>query len=271
MRVIVTGAASGIGAAIGRKLAAVYGPQARLILSDLNAPALDSVARQLDGVDGCRAIAVAGDISMGEAPHELAQIARREFGGLDALFSNVGISGRGQVIDAGIEDWDKLFAVNVRAPLFLVQAVAGLLEQSRGSVVMTTSMCGSHPSPLGPYSVTKAALVMLMKQLSVELGRKGVRVNSISPSWVETAASVQLFSNPEMRKRKESHVPLGRLAAAEELADVAAFLISRDARYVSGVDLQVDAAFANTLIYATQKEGDWDPPARRDPALSASA
>jgi glucose 1-dehydrogenase len=255
MRVIVTGAARGIGAAICERVASACrkdGRAARIIASDLDGDQLAATAARLRDLYDAEVIACPGSIGEIDAPAGLVERAQSAFGGIDTVYSNVGRSMKGPVLGASIADWDDMFAINVRAPWLLAAAAAPLLEQSQGSIVITASITASHPAPFGPYSITKAALVMLMKQLSVELGGRGIRINSIAPSMVYTAATAELYANPEVVKRKNAAVPLGRISQPDEIADVAFFLASPAARYVSGIDLRVDGGFGNTLMYLTQ-------------------
>lgn len=260
MRVIVTGAARGIGAAICERVAAAAskdGSTAKLVISDLDGDHLEVLAGRIRSEYDAEVIACPGNIADPATPRELLDRVQAAFGGLDALFSNVGKSGRGALMDTSIEEWDQAFAINVKTPWRLACDAAPLLEKSQGSIVMTTSIGGTHPSAFGPYSVTKAAVVMLIKQLSVELGPRGIRVNGVAPSMVYTSATAAPYSKPEVVKRKNAAVPLRRISQPSEIAEVAYFLASPAASYITGIDMKVDGGFGNTLMYATQNSEDW--------------
>lgn len=256
MRAIVTGAARGIGRAICLRLArdAESAGGAKLVVSDQHGDALAILVAEIQGMGG-QAIAVAGDISDPAVPTMIIK-ASEAFGGLDALVSNAGFSVPGPLATYAISDWDKAFAVHVRAPWLLAKAAYPALKESRGAIVVTASISGTNAqAPLGPYSASKAAALMLVRQLANEWGPDGIRVNAFSPGLTITPGTAAAYSAPSARAQREARVPLRRIAEAEEMAGVVAFLLSKDSAYVQGTNLIVDGGLSNTVMGALDMSG----------------
>jgi NAD(P)-dependent dehydrogenase (short-subunit alcohol dehydrogenase family) len=244
MRVIVTGAASGIGRGTALTLARraqANGAPATIIAVDMpgNA-ALDALVAELSAL-GAAVIPIGDDLSDAQAPERIATAATADGAGLDGLVSNAGINSPGALMTCEVDDWDRVFAVNVRASWLLAKAAAPALAKAGGSIVNVASMSGSQAhNHLGPYSPSKASLIMLTKVLAQELGPQGIRVNSVSPGMVRTGMTEKVYQNNAIADARDALVPLGRVAVPEDLADAIAFLLSSDARYVTGHDLVVD-------------------------------
>lgn len=256
MRAIVTGAARGIGRSICLRLArdAAASGGAMLVVSDQHADELAALVDEIQGMGGL-AVAVAGDIADPALPALIVQSSQK-FGGLDALVSNAGFSVPGRLASYELADWDRAFAVHVRAPWLLAKAAYPALKESRGAMVVTASISGTNAqTPLGPYSSSKAAALMLVRQLANEWGPDGIRVNSFSPGLTVTPGTAAAYSEPSVRAQREARVPLRRIAQPEDMAGVVAFLLSKDAAYVHGVDLMVDGGLSNTLMGALDMSG----------------
>jgi NAD(P)-dependent dehydrogenase (short-subunit alcohol dehydrogenase family) len=255
MRMLITGAASGIGRAVA--LLAAELPAARLVLIDRNPDRLDVVADEARRRGG-EAVAVAIDL---QDPHECArsvETAHRVFGGLDTLVSNAGISPAGPLSDVTVAEFDRVFAVNTRPLLLLAQAARPMLQASQGSIVSTVSLSAGHATPhLGVYSASKAALLMLVRQIALEWGEDGIRCNAVSPGPTLTGLTAHAFdSGPEgrraeNRRARESHIPLRRVSEATDIARAVLFLASEDARQITGVDLAVDGGLGQALMAST--------------------
>jgi NAD(P)-dependent dehydrogenase (short-subunit alcohol dehydrogenase family) len=252
MRVLVTGAGSGIGRATCLRLARdakARGATAKVAAVDLPGVAgLDAVVGEL-GKLGAEAVAVRGDMSTADAPARVVAEAVKRFGGLDGLVSNAGINRPGALLDYAVEDWDRMFAVNTRATWLLAKAAHPALAASRGAIVAIGSMSGSNAhANLGAYGPSKAAVIMLARVLAQEFARDGIRVNSVSPGMVRTGMTERVYQNPELVAAREALVPLGRVANPDDIADVVAFLLGHDARYVNGHDLVVDGGITGNLL-----------------------
>lgn len=251
MRVVLTGAARGIGRAMALRLARDsinrFGAPARMVLADLHGDELATLAEQLRG-DGAEVVAITADMADVAVPRKLVDAASG-FGGLDALVSNAGFAIPAPLLDAGIDDWDRIFAVHVRAAWLLGQAAHGMLSAARGSIVITTSISGAQATaPLAAYSPSKAAALMLVKQMALEWGPDGIRTNALSPGLTETPGTASIYAVPQARAQRESRVPLRRIAQAEDMANALSFLVGPDAAYINGIDLLVDGGFSTALM-----------------------
>jgi NAD(P)-dependent dehydrogenase (short-subunit alcohol dehydrogenase family) len=252
MRVLVTGAASGIGRATCRRLArdaAARGQTGKLAAVDVGpSAALDDLLRELADL-GAEALPLYGDMGSADAPTRVVGAALERFGGLDGLVSNAGINRPGPLVSYAVEDWDRVFAVNTRATWLLAKAAQPALVASRGAIVAVGSMSGSNAhAGLGAYGPSKAAVIMLGRVLAQELGPAGVRVNTVSPGMVRTGMSAAIYAQEELAAARDALVPLGRVATPEDIADVIAFLLGPDARYVNGHDLVVDGGVSGNFL-----------------------
>jgi NAD(P)-dependent dehydrogenase (short-subunit alcohol dehydrogenase family) len=252
MRALVTGAASGIGRATCLRLARdakTAGRKAQIAAVDLGPSAsLDSLVKELGDL-GASVLPLAGDMATADAPARVVDEAIARFGGLDGLVSNAGVNRPGPLARYAVEDWDRMFAVNTRATWLLAKAAHDALAASRGAMVAVASMSGSNAhANLGPYGPSKAALIMLVAVLAQEFGRDGVRVNSLSPGMVRTGMTEKVYQNETIATERDALVPIGRVATPEDMADVIAFLLGPDARYVNGHDLVVDGGVTGNFL-----------------------
>jgi len=190
-----------------------------------------------------------GDLGTTDAPGDVVAAAVERFGGLDALVSNAGVNRPGPLAQYSVADWDFLFAVNTRATWLLAKAAHAALKASRGAIVATGSMSGSNAhANLGAYGPSKAAVIMLVQVLAQEFGRDGIRVNSVSPGMVRTGMTETVYRDAAVAAERDALVPLGRVATPEDMADVIAFLLGNDARYVNGHDLVVDGGVSGNFL-----------------------
>jgi NAD(P)-dependent dehydrogenase (short-subunit alcohol dehydrogenase family) len=198
---------------------------------------------------GAEALALHGDMGSVDAPARVVGEAVTRFGGLDGLVSNAGINRPGPLSAYSVDDWDRVFAVNTRATWLLARAAHRALAMSRGAIVVVASMSGSHPhSNLGAYGPSKAAVIMLMRVLAQEFGLDGIRVNSLSPGMTRTAMTARIYADQRVAAARDALIPLGRVASPDDMADVIAFLLGPDARYVNGHDLVVDGGVTGNLL-----------------------
>ncbi len=244
---LVTGASRGIGAAIARALDAAG---ARIALCARTAEALVPVASEL----GQDPVIVAGDLALATEPARIAADAARGLGGaVDVLVCNAGVGARPSLeqIDAALVD--RLYAVNVRAPLLLIQALApGMIARGRGSIVSLSSISGVVGTPRrSAYAATKGALDAMTRSLAAELGPYGIRLNTVAPGVVDTDMWAQNKAVPGVIDEVNALTPLRRWAEPADIADVVTFLASDAARFVTGETICADGGMARTTdLYA---------------------
>jgi glucose 1-dehydrogenase len=252
MRVLVTGAASGIGRATCLRLARdarAAGKKASVAAVDIGPSAgLDQLVGDVRALGG-EAVAIHGDMGTTDAPGRVVDEAVQRFGGLDGLVSNAGVNRPGPLVSYSVADWDFLFAVNTRATWLLAKAAHGALAAAGGAIVATASMSGSNAhANLGAYGPSKAAVIMLVQVLAQEFGRDRIRVNAVSPGMVRTGMTETVYADPTVAADRDALVPLGRVATPEDMADVIAFLLGPDARYINGHDLIVDGGVTGNFL-----------------------
>jgi 3-oxoacyl-[acyl-carrier protein] reductase len=234
---LVTGASRGIGRASALALAK-EGAQVLVHFSSSEKEA-DAVVAEIRKAGG-KADKVGADLRQADGPHTLAKQVRAIVGDrLDILVANAGVSKSATIEDTKIEDFDNLFAVNVRAPFFLVQQL--LPAMCKGSKVIFTSSLGARAAvgTLFAYSATKGAVDTLVKHFAAALGPRGIRVNAVAPGVVDTDMSS--FTKTEAGREVVLGLQaLKRVAQPDDIAPVVAFLASDDARWITGDILHVD-------------------------------
>src|ERR1700761_2005974 len=234
---LVTGASRGIGRSSALALAKA-GAQV-LVHYGRGKDEAEAVVKEIRGAGG-RAEALSADLSRPDGPQALAKQVRAIVGDrLDILVANAGIAKSGTIEETSVEDFDRLFAVNVRAPFFLVQQLLPILG-SGSSVVMLSSLA-AHASvgTLAAYAATKGAIDTLVKHFAAALGPRGIRVNAVAPGVVATEMS-SFTKTDAGRDFTLSMQALQRLAGPDDIGDVIAFLASDNARWISGDTIRVD-------------------------------
>lgn len=252
MRAIVTGGGSGIGRAICLRLnqdsLRREGEGAQIMVLDMVPERVEQVCGELREA-GATPVGEVADITRPEACAAAVARMGSQFGGLDILINNAGRGKRVPLSELEIADWDDVFALNVRAPWLLAKAAYPMLKQSRGRIVSIGSVSGLHPQPgLGPYSPAKAAVIMLTKQMAIEWGPDGIRVNSVSPGVIHTPLVDWIYKDPERKAARTKFIPQGRVGTPEDIANAVAFLVGPDADYMQGENLVVDGALGLTAM-----------------------
>lgn len=252
MRALVTGGSYGIGAAACLRLARdalAKGEPAKIVVTATGArPDLNEVVAELNAM-GAEAKGITGDLADVNFPERLIGETLAFCGGLDALVSNAGSRYKGSLLETSVEDWDRVCAVNIRATWLLGKFAHPALKASGGAIVVVTSIGGENPLPnYGPYSTTKAALIMLVKHMANEWARDGIRVNGVAPGSTITREKAQVKVDPELEAKRAAVLPMGRVAEPSEQAAAIAFLLSKDASYITGHNLVVDGAFSQSVM-----------------------
>ena len=236
---LVTGSTRGIGLAIAERLAL---SGARVVVSSRKADACERARERIASL-GAEAVGVPCNVGDKERLRALVDASVEAFGGIDVLVCNAATNPYfGPLERIGDEAYDKILATNLRSNVWLCNMVLPLMAaRGGGSVVILSSIAGIMGTRLlGAYALTKAALAQLARNLAVEWGGRGVRVNCIAPGVVRTDFARALYENPRAHDRVVGGVPLGRLGEPDDVAGAAAFLASPAAAYVTGQTLVVD-------------------------------
>lgn len=239
---IVTGAGSrapGIGN--GRATAILFAREgARVVAVDRDLEAA-SLTVDLVKEHGGEAEALQADVTAGEDCAAMVRAALNRWGRLDILHNNVGISGRGSVVDASLDEWEAVQRTNVTGMVLSSRhAIPAMVEGGGGSVVNVSSISALRPRGLTAYSVSKGAVIALTQAMAVDHAPQGVRVNCIAPGPVYTPMVAGRGMTEEQRERRRQASPLKIEGTAWDIAYAALYLASDEARYVTGVVLPVD-------------------------------
>jgi 3-oxoacyl-[acyl-carrier protein] reductase len=234
---LVTGASRGMGRASALALAAA-GAQV-LVHYGRSAKEADGVVAEIRKAGG-RADAIAADLAAADGADKLARQTRSIVGDrLDVLVANAGVSKAATIEETTVEDFDKLFAVNVRAPFFLVQQLLPIMAKGSSIVFLSSLAARAVVGAIPAYAATKGAIDTLVKHFASMLGVRGIRVNAVAPGVVETDMSK--FTKTEAgRDFALGMQALKRLAQPDDIGGVIAFLASEDARWITGDTIRVD-------------------------------
>jgi NAD(P)-dependent dehydrogenase (short-subunit alcohol dehydrogenase family) len=231
---VVTGAAGGIGSAT----AAVFAREGAIVVG------VDLAPHEIGE------LSLTADITSEEAVSQLYAQVRERYGRIDVLFNNAGISPTddASVLETTLDAWDRVQNVNLRAVFLCCKhGIPHLLETGGGSVVNVASfvaVMGSATSQIS-YTASKGGVLALSRELGVEFAKRGVRVNALCPGPVDTPLLRELYaSDPVAAQRRLVHVPMGRFAAADEIANAVLFLASDESSYVNATEFLVDGGIS---------------------------
>ena len=233
---IVTGAGRGIGRAIALKYAQ---EGANVVITDLKVDeAVEAFIEELKGL-GVKAKAYASNAANFDDAHKLIEEVLADFGRVDVLVNNAGITRDGLMMRMTEEQWDLVINVNLKSAFNLIHAVTPvMLKQKSGSIINMASVVGvSGNAGQTNYSASKAGMIGLAKSIAKELGSRGVRANAIAPGFIITDMTHAL--SDEVRKQWEAQIPLRRGGTPEDVANVATFLASELSSYVTGQTIHV--------------------------------
>ena len=243
---IVTASTEGIGFAIAKRLCE---DGAKVVVSSRKQKNVDKAVATLKGedLDVCGLVCHVGKK---EDRSKLIEKAIQEYGGIDILVSNAAANPTmGPLIDCSEEAWDKLFDTNVKATFMLCKEIVPHMEKrGGGSIMIVSSIAGYVSSETIPaYSVTKTALLGLIKGLVSSLAPMNIRVNGLAPGLIKTNFSQVLWSNPDVLKKALPGIPLRRAGTPEECSGIVSFLASDDASYITGETIVVSGGMTSRL------------------------
>ncbi len=247
---LITGAGSGI----GRETALLFASEgASVVVADVNAQAAERTVSDVKGAGG-RALSVRADVSKGADAKAMVEAAEREFGRLDVLMNNAGIS---HIDDNGATDteeavWDLTMAVNVRG-VFLgcKYGIPALRRAGGGSIINVASFVAvlGAATPQLAYTSSKGAVLAMSRELAVIHAREKIRVNALCPGPLRTELLMKYLDTEAKRQRRLVHIPMGRFGEAIEIARAALWLASDDASFTTGSTFLVDGGI--TAAYVT--------------------
>lgn len=236
-RVLITAAASGIGAATALRFAR---EGAHLVLADIDAERLQQCVPALRQHTGM----VSGQVADAGDPEAVAALvahAAQTLGGLDVLVNNAGFGAYAAVTELPVERWQRVLDVSLSSVFHAAKAALPHLRASRGCMVNTASISGlAGDYGFAAYAAAKGGVVNLTRTLALDHARDGVRVNAVCPGLVDTPLTQKFFERPALVAAYERHIPMARPAQPEEIAGAIAFLCSPDASYITGINLAVD-------------------------------
>ncbi|HEX7116447.1 MAG TPA: glucose 1-dehydrogenase [Steroidobacter sp.] len=241
-RAFITGAASGIGAAIATAFAA---EGARVVIFDINAAAAEALARQLRE-EGREAIAVTGSVSNSADIERAFAQADAEFGSIDILINNAGVNAIVPTLELSDAAWDEVLNVNLRGAFLCARAAGTRMVRRRSGVILNiSSIYGIVAAPQRlAYCTSKSAVAMMAKVLATEWSPYGIRVNALAPGYVQTPAITDMTASGALsQERLIARTPLGRLAEPAEIAEVAVYICSASAAYITGQVIGVDGGW----------------------------
>ena len=235
---IVTGAAHGLGKCIAEHAArAGY----KVGVLDL---VLEQAQKVADDIGGVALVADVSDASSVEKAFFKFDETP------DVLINNAGILRTGPLLDHGVEDFRRVIDINLSSVFIVAQFAARRMKDAGGGCIINmSSVNGINPSTnCGAYATTKAGVIALTKQMSLEWGEHNIRVNSIAPGFIDAGMQAPFFENPDVRKLRSDAVPLKRLGSADDVAECALFLASDKAGYISGENITVDGGVIHSVL-----------------------
>jgi len=247
---VVTGAGSGIGKVAARLFA---DEGARVVVADIDTDAAEETAATIEA-GGRAASAVAADVADEAGARRIVDGAMDRYGALHVVFNNAGIfpADDGGVLDTPPTTWASVLQVNLTGVWLCCRAaIPALLESGGGSIVNVASfvaLVGAATAQVA-YTASKGGVLAFTRELAVEYARRGIRANALCPGPVDTPLLAELMADPERKQRRLVHIPIGRLARADEIAKAALFLASDESSYVTGSALVVDGGI--TAAYVT--------------------
>lgn len=250
---VVTGAASGIGAAIARALAEAG---ADVALLDRNLAGCEALARELEGLPG-RRLALACDVADEPQVRRAAAAVAEALGPCQGLVNGAGVLRPGGLAEVSLADWNAVLEVNLTGCLLCARVFGQpMRDLGRGSIVHIASVSANQPQTWsGAYSSSKAAVAILSRQMAAEWGPLGVRSNAVSPGMIRTDLSATFYAQPGVTEAREAFTASRRIGEPEDIANAVLFLLSERAGYVNGAELGVDGGLPCMLMDRVPRPG----------------
>jgi NAD(P)-dependent dehydrogenase (short-subunit alcohol dehydrogenase family) len=246
---LITGAGSGIGC----EAATLFAREgARVVIADCDTAAGERAAAAIEASGG-RAHFVATDVGVGAQVEAAVAAAERVYGALHVVFNNAGVfpAADGSPVDTPEEVWDQVLRVNLKGVFLGCKfGIPALLRAGGGAIVNTASFVAvmGAATPQIAYTASKGGVLAMTREIAVTYARRGIRANALCPGPVNTPLLQDLLADPAARARRLVHVPMGRLAEADEVARAALFLASDDAAYVNGTTFLVDGGITASYV-----------------------
>jgi len=247
---IITGSTSGIGKGIAHRLAS---EGANVVINSYREQEdIDQILSDVTSAGG-EAFFVRADLGKVEEIHDLFEQAVQRFGQIDVLVNNAGIQIRSPLLDVTESDFDRVISVNMKGYYFAAQTYVrfALKHGHKGAIVNISSVHEIIPFPnFDSYAMSKGGVMMMMKNLAIELALVGIRVNNVAPGAINTDINDALNENPDLKEKLFTNISMGRMGTVEEVAAVVAFLASDESSYVTGSTYTVDGGL--TYHYTEQ-------------------
>ncbi len=246
---LITGGGSGIGKASSLLFAR---EGAKVVVVDLKKDTAEATAREIEDAGGI-AKATAADVSKAKDAEAMIRFAEKSFGRLDVVFNNAGVfHPKDESVTNTAEDiWDMVIDVNLKGVYLGCQyAIPALLRAGGGSIINTASFVAilGAAVPQIAYTASKGGVLAMTREIAVEFARQNIRANALCPGPVETPLLAELLADPARRQRRLVHIPMGRFARAEEIANAALFLASDESSYINGSTFLVDGGITAAYI-----------------------
>ncbi|MDH2424487.1 glucose 1-dehydrogenase [Sphaerisporangium sp. TRM90804] len=240
--VLITGGGSGMGLATAQRLVSAG---ASVVLVGRDADRLDKAAKDLDAGD--RVLTVSADVSSAADLDRVVSEAGARFGSLDGVFANAGTIAFGRTTDVTEEAFDQVVGTNFKGVFFTIAKSLPILNDGASIVVNGSWLAHKGLAFTAIYAATKAAVINLTRTLSPDLAPRGIRVNAVSPGYIVTDMFTAISSTEEAQAENRSHVSLGRLGEAHDVADAVLFLLSPRSSYITGQELVVDGGLTTSV------------------------